>query len=289
MGTPSATDGLAHLSVAPPANINPGHGAWDAVDAYLETTLLLPSHAPANATPLPAAAAAVQHPSLPFADFLERQSAAGINAINVSPTQAAWLSATVASLRATSVLEIGTLGGYSAAWLVRGLQSAAAIAAATVTSVAEPAPRNPRLVTLELSETVAAVARTNLASAGLLKTDAASSGIVEVKVGRAVDSLKELELAGEVFDFVFIDADKESYPEYLEAVLKLTKVGSVIVADNVVRRGEIVNPDSADPRVLGVRRYLELLGKESRLMTSALQTVGSKGYDGLTLSVVVAP
>jgi len=164
---------------------------------------------------------------------------------------------------ARRVLEIGTLGGYSTLWLARAL------------------PEGGRIVTLEFDPHHAAVARANLEHAGVLDR-------VELMVGRAVDSLAALEDSGTApFDLIFIDADKESYPEYLDWALKLSRPGTVILADNVVRDGKVVDADCDDPRVQGGRRFTELLAAESRLSATVLQTVSGKGYDGFALAVVL--
>jgi predicted O-methyltransferase YrrM len=162
------------------------------------------------------------------------------------------------------VLEIGTLGGYSTIWLARAL------------------PRDGRMVTLELDPKHASVARANLDRAGF-------SGVVEVRVGPAADSLIRLHAeAVEPFDFIFIDADKPNNPVYLGWALELAKPGTVILIDNVIREGEVVNPHSDDPRVQGVRSMFEMLAAEPRLCSTALQTVGCKGYDGFAMALVVA-
>ncbi len=163
---------------------------------------------------------------------------------------------------ATRVLEIGTLGGYSTIWLARSL------------------PSSGTLISLELEPHHASVARDNLEGAGV-------GSLVEIRVGPANASLRHMIDEGtEPFDFIFIDADKEGYPEYLELSLRLSRVGTVIVADNVIRNGEVSNIASTDPRVLGVRTFLERASSDSRLKGTAVQTVGSKGYDGFALFVV---
>jgi predicted O-methyltransferase YrrM len=165
---------------------------------------------------------------------------------------------------AVRVLEVGTLGGYSTIWLARSL------------------PSNGTLISLELEPHHADVARENLKGAGV-------ETLVEIRVGPANDSLRQMiEDEMEPFDFIFIDADKEGYPEYLDLSLRLCRVGTVIVADNVIRDGEVTNIESTDPRVLGVRTFLERAASESRLDGTAVQTVGSKGYDGFALFVVSA-
>lgn len=204
-------------------------------------------------------------PDDPVLDAALRASeAAGLPAIQVSPAQGRFLSLIARAMGASRILEIGTLGGYSTIWLGRGL-----------------APGG-RLVTLELNPVHAAVAGSNLARAGL-------SGQVEVRVGPAAESLRRLAAeAGPPFDLVFIDADKPGYAEYLRLVLPLVRTGALIVADNVVRKGEVANPASDDPMVQGIRRFHEALAAEPRLAATALQTVGAKGYDGLAFAVVVA-
>jgi predicted O-methyltransferase YrrM len=188
---------------------------------------------------------------------------AGLPPIDVSPLLGKFLHLLVRISAARSVLEIGTLGGYSTIWLARAL------------------PDGGRLVSLELDPRHADVATVNLHNAGVLDR-------VDMFVGQAADSLPILEASGDgPFDFIFIDADKESYPEYLDWALKLSHPGTVIVADNVVRDGKVVEPDIADPRIQGVRRFLEKLAADPRLSATALQTVGAKGYDGFAIAVVV--
>lgn len=181
----------------------------------------------------------------------------GLPAISVSPPQGKLLHLLARSIGARRILEVGTLGGYSAIWLARAL------------------PPDGRLVTLELDEHHAQVARGNLERAGL--TDR-----VDVLVGRAIDTLAAME---DDFDLVFIDADKPSNADYVTAALRLTHPGSVIVVDNVVRGGAVVDPDG-DANVQGVRRLNDLLMAEPRLTATTIQTVGSKGYDGFTLALV---
>jgi predicted O-methyltransferase YrrM len=159
-------------------------------------------------------------------------------------------------------LEIGTLGGYSTLWLARAL------------------PTGGRLVTLEFEPKHAAVARANFDRAKL-------GSIVELREGKAVDALAQLfaESSGP-FDFIFIDADKESYAEYFAWALKLSRRGTLIMADNVVRNGAVKDASSEDPRVQGVRRFNESVAAEPRVSATILQTVGSKGYDGITMALV---
>jgi predicted O-methyltransferase YrrM len=188
---------------------------------------------------------------------------AGLPAIDVTPLQGRFLDLLVRISGARSILELGTLGGYSTIWLARAL------------------PEGGRIVTLEYDPHHAAVARENLRNAGVLDR-------VDLRVGRAIDSLPTLEnTAAAPFDLIFIDADKQSYPEYLAWALKLSRPGTLIVADNVVRDGKVVDADCDDPNVQGVRRFTELLSAEPRLSATVLQTVGAKGYDGFALAVVL--
>jgi len=190
---------------------------------------------------------------------LAASTEAGLPAINVAPNQGKFLSLLASIQGAKNILEIGTLGGYSTIWLARAL------------------PKDGRLVTLELDPKHAGVARSNLARAGL-------GELVSIRVGPALETLPQLAAESlPPFDFVFIDADKQSIPEYFEWALKLTRVGSVIVVDNVVRKGAVIDQATTDPNVQGVRRFNELLAKTSRVSATAVQTVGSKGYDGFAL------
>ncbi|MFK4189561.1 O-methyltransferase [Streptomyces sparsogenes] len=188
--------------------------------------------------------------------------AAGLPAHQVAPNQGKLLHLLATIRGARTILEIGTLGGYSTIWLARAL------------------PEGGRLVTLESDPRRAAVATANIARAGLER-------VVDLRVGRARDSLSVLadEGAGP-FDLVFIDADKPSNPEYLEWAVRLTRPGSVIVGDNVVRDGAVTDPAGDDPRVRGVRRFTELIAAHPRLTATTIQTVGAKGYDGFTLALV---
>jgi predicted O-methyltransferase YrrM len=196
---------------------------------------------------------------------LRAAEAAGLPSIQVSALQGRLLGLLVQVQGARRVLEIGTLGGYSSIWMGRALGPGG------------------RLVSLELDPHHAEVARANLERAHL-------SDRVEVRVGRALDSLGQLEReAAEPFDFVFIDADKESYPEYLEAALRLSRPGTLIVADNVIRNGTIVEAGHPDPRVQGIRQFFEKMAAEPRLLAAPLQMVGSKGYDGWAIARVGDP
>jgi len=186
--------------------------------------------------------------------------AAGLPDIAVAPNQGKLLQLLARMQGAKRILEIGTLGGYSTIWLARAL------------------PPGGKLVTLEVDPKHADVARANIAHAGL-------ADVVEVKTGRAIDLLPGL---SGPFDFFFIDADKASIPEYFRWALKLSRRGSVIVVDNVVRGGAVIDAASTDPSVQGVRRLNELLAAEPRVSATTIQTVGVKGYDGLTIALVVA-
>lgn len=198
-----------------------------------------------------------------FDAALQLADEAGLPQINVAPNQGKFLTVLALATGASRILEVGTLGGYSTLWLAHGL------------------PEDGRIVTLEREARHAAVAREVFAMAGI-------GHAVEIREGVALETLKEMVAAGEEpFDLVFLDADKASLPEYLVWSLKLSRPGTVIVADNVVRGGEIVNEDTTNPDVRGARRYLELAGADPRLETTAMQTVGAKGYDGFAISVVM--
>lgn len=194
---------------------------------------------------------------------LTASEGAGLPAIQVAPNQGRMLELLARMAGARRMLEIGTLGGYSTIWLARAL------------------PADGGLVSLELDPHHAEVARQNLANAGF-------GEMVTIITGRAVDSLTRLMAEGTTpFDFIFIDADKGSYPAYLEWSLRLSRPGTVIVADNVVRGGNVVDPASDDASVRGVRAFVERIAAEPRLLATAIQTVGSKGYDGFLLAMVV--
>lgn len=188
---------------------------------------------------------------------------AGLPSIDVTPLQGKFLELLVRIAGARRILEIGTLGGYSTIWLARGL------------------PKGGRLITLEREPKHAKVARANLKRAGLLDH-------VDLREGRAVDSLAQLEReSAGPFDFIFIDADKASNPEYLNWSLKLSRPGTVIMLDNVVRDGKVTDAKSIDPDIQGIRRFTELVAADSRLSATVMQTVAGKGYDGLALLVVL--
>jgi predicted O-methyltransferase YrrM len=194
---------------------------------------------------------------------LEANEAAELPSIDVSPLQGKFLHLLALTKSARRILEIGMLGGYSTIWLARAL------------------PADGRMITLELDPKHAEVARTNLERAGV-------SDRVEVRVGPATQSLAQLHAEGaEPFELIFLDADKPSNPEYLQWALKLARRGSLIVVDNVVREGKIVDPASTAPDVQGTRALFDLLATEPRLASTAIQTVGSKGYDGFVMAVVL--
>ena len=195
-------------------------------------------------------------------EALASNTAAGLPTIDVAPNQGKLLNLLARIQGAGRILEIGTLGGYSTIWLARAL------------------PSKGKLITLEVEPKHAQVAKANIERAGF-------AHIVELRLGPALDSLMQLCAEGvRPFDFIFIDADKENIPGYLEWSLRLSHPGTVVVIDNVVREGAIINPDDPDPRVQGVRRFFEMLAADSRVDATTLQTVGSKGYDGFTLAIV---
>lgn len=215
---------------------------WDDVDAYVEGHLIEP-----DAT-LEAALAASRE--------------AGLPPIALTAPQAKLLHLIARVHGARTVLEVGTLGGYSTIWLARAL------------------PADGRVLTLELEASYARVAAANVERAGV-------GALVEIVVGPALDSMRRLVADGAgPFDLVFIDADKETTPQYFEQALALTRPGSVIVTDNVVRDGELANAATVDPPALGMRRFHELIAAEPRVSATTIQTVGAKGYDGFTLALV---
>jgi predicted O-methyltransferase YrrM len=193
---------------------------------------------------------------------LRASAEAGLPPISVAPTQGKLLNLLARLRGARAILEIGTLGGYSTIWLARAL------------------PVDGHLITLEIDAKHAEVARANLARAGLQSR-------VEVRVGRALDSLSQLGAEGAgPFDLFFIDADKPNIPAYFNWALRLARPGSLIVVDNVVRGGAVIEAGSSDPSVQGVRKLNELMASEPRVSATAIQTVGSKGYDGFALALV---
>lgn len=217
---------------------------WTAVDRYL-ADLYLPPDAALDAA-------------------LAESAAAGLPAINVTAAQGRFLRLLAEIQGARLILEIGTLGAYSTIWLARAL------------------PAGGRLISLEADLKHAAVARKNLARAGLLD-------VVDVRLGPALETLSTLASEGHgPFDFIFIDADKPSYPEYFTWALTLSRKGTVIVVDNVIRDGAIADANSSDERVQGVQRFNALAAADQRVSVTTLQTVGPKGYDGFALIRVIA-
>ena len=215
---------------------------WTAVDEYI-TDLFVPfDHA------LDAA--------------LQASIEAGLPPHNVTPSQGKLLAILAQAIGTRSILEIGTLGGYSTIWLARSL------------------PPGGKLITLEANPKHAEVARKNISHAGL-------ADVVEVRVGQALDTLPQLAAESpELFDLVFIDADKSNNTAYFEWALKLTRSGSLIIADNVVRDGAVIDPNSSDKSVQGVQEFNALLAADSRVNATVIQTVGSKGYDGFAIALV---
>jgi predicted O-methyltransferase YrrM len=218
---------------------------WSDVDSYIDELLVGADEALAQA--------------------LRSSADAGLPAIALSPAQAKLLHLLARIHGARSILELGTLGGYSTIWLARAL------------------PAGGHLVTLELDPGYAEVAAANIERARL-------ADVVAIRVGRALASMRALidEGAGP-FDLIFIDADKQGTPEYFTHALELSRPGGVIVVDNVVRAGAILEADGEDPRAQGMRRFHELLAREQsehRVSATTIQTVGSKGYDGFTLALV---
>lgn len=217
---------------------------WTAVDAYI-CDLLVPSD-----------------PALDAA--LEASAAAGLPSIQVAPNQGKLLHLLARIQGARSILEIGTLGGYSTIWLARAL------------------PPDGRVITLEADPRHAEVARANFARAGL-------AGQIELRLGLALDTLPQLSIERlGPFDLIFIDADKANIPAYFNFALSLSRRGSIIIVDNVVRNGAVIDADSTDPDIQGVRKFNEILARERRVSATAIQTVGGKGYDGFALALVTA-
>jgi predicted O-methyltransferase YrrM len=214
---------------------------WQAVDDYITEALVKPDSI--------------------FEEILRRSDAAGLPGINVTPAQGKFLQLLARALSARSILEIGTLGGYSTTWLAGGLAAGG------------------RLVTIEAEPRHAQVAKANLELAGVADK-------VEVVVGQAVDVLERLAAEGRRFDLVFIDADKPGYPNYFAWSVRLSRPGTVIVADNVVRAGQVADPATKEAGAQAIRRFNEAVASEPRASATAIQTVGAKGYDGFALIVV---
>ncbi|HEY1467447.1 MAG TPA: O-methyltransferase [Candidatus Acidoferrum sp.] len=195
---------------------------------------------------------------------LKASEAAGLPAIQVSATQGKFLNLLARLIHANNILELGTLGGYSTIWLARAL------------------PPKGRVITVDANAKHTEVARANVAFAGL-------SDFVDFRVGPALDVLPEIEREGRgPFDFIFIDANKSNMPEYFDWALRLSRPGGLIIADNVIRDGKVIDAATADPDIQGVRRFNERLAAEKRVSATELQTVGSKGYDGFAMAVVLA-
>jgi predicted O-methyltransferase YrrM len=216
---------------------------WTDVERYITETLVRPDAA------LDAA--------------LESSAAAGLPQISITPPQGKLLSILARSIKASSILEIGTLGGYSTIWLARSL------------------PEGGRLISLEVNARHAEVAKANIARAGL-------SRVVDVRLGPALETLPKLQAEGVgPFDFFFIDADKPNNAEYFQWAVNLSHPGSLIVVDNVIREGEVVDSRSRDPSIIGTRRLNEAVAKEKRVSATEIQTVDSKGYDGFAVAIVL--
>ncbi len=196
-------------------------------------------------------------------EALEASDAAGLPSINVSPNMGKLLQILARLQRAHNILEIGTLGGYSTIWLARGL------------------PADGHLITLEVDSKHAEVARANIRRAGLDK-------IVELRLGPALETLPKLAAEGRgPFDMIFIDADKPNNPEYFTWALKLSRLGSLIFIDNVVRKGAVIDVNSSDPTIQATRRLNAMLAAEPRVTVTEIQTVGSKGHDGCAIALVI--
>ena len=194
---------------------------------------------------------------------LEDSRAAGLPPINVPPTQGKLLYLLTRLQRAVNILEIGTLAGYSTIWLARAL------------------PAGGRIVTLESEARHADVARANLARAGVLDR-------IDLRVGPALDTLAALAAERSApFDLVFIDADKPRTPQYIEASLQLSRPGTLLIVDNIIRNGELANVATTDEKVQGMQRAVGLLARHPRLDATAIQTVGAKGYDGFAIALVI--
>ncbi len=192
---------------------------------------------------------------------LEASDAAGLPAIQVTPNQGKLLHLLARLQGARRILEIGTLGGYSTIWLARAL------------------PEDGRLITLEADPRHADIARANISRAGL-------DAMVDLRVGRALETLPQIAAGGGAFDLTFIDADKQSIPAYFRFARKLSSRGSLIIVDNVVRDGKVIDAASHDPDIQGIRRFNEMLAAEPGVCATAIQTVGAKGHDGFAIVLV---
>lgn len=213
---------------------------WDKVDKYFTNNLLRDD----------------------YSEALEEQNKEGLPGINITPTQGMFLNIISCAIGAERILEIGTLGGYSSIWLAKSLGEKG------------------KVISLELSQKHAEVARKNLEAAGF-------GDKVEIKVGSATDTLPKLEGSEYApFDLIFIDADKPNIPEYFRWALKLTRPGSIIVVDNTVRGGKVIDSNTSDSNVLGVRNLVGAIAEYENVDATAIQTVGSKGYDGFIMARV---
>lgn len=220
------------------------NAAWDAVDHYINNLF----H---------------QHDEI-LDEVLASSERAGLPSIAVSAAQGSWLSILTRAIGAQRVLEIGTLGGYSAIWIARGLGSRG------------------RLITLEANPTHAEVAQANFERAGF-------DDRIELRLGPASDTLRAMQAEdARPFDLIFIDADKPGYVDYLSQSLALSRPGTIIIADNVVRDGEVANPQSTDELVRGIQAFNQALAAEPRVTATIIQTVGVKGYDGFAIARVDA-
>ena len=218
---------------------------WAAVDEYFSKLFIQPDQA--------------------LSDALTSSTKAGLPEINVAPNQGKLLQLLVSMCNAKRVLEVGTLGGYSTIWMARAL------------------PPDGVLITLELDQKHADVARANFRNAGV-------DNVVTLRQGAARDTMQQLINENVApFDLIFIDADKMNIPHYFAMSLALSRVGSIIIVDNVVRKGEVINEHTTDANVIGVRQFNELAAAERRVSATALQTVGVKGYDGLVIMQVTNP
>lgn len=206
--------------------------------------------------------AALVRPDTALEAALEANRAAELPAIDITPLQGRFLELLVRMTGAKRILEIGTLGGYSTIWLARAV------------------PEGGVVVTLEVEAKHAEIAKKNIENAGLADR-------VQLRLGPALETLAVIGQERDApFDFIFIDADKASYPEYLQWSLNLSRPGTLIVADNVVRDGKVIEPENPDANIQGVRRFTDLVAAEPRLSATVLQTVSSKGYDGFTIALV---
>ena len=217
---------------------------WSKVDSYISETLVKTDSALNTA--------------------LATSEAAGLPAINVAPNHGKLLHILARLVNARTILEIGTLGGYSTIWMARALQPGG------------------RLITLEFEPKHADLAKANIARAGL-------ANVVDVRLGVALETLPKIAAENIApFDLIFIDADKVSTPDYFQWAMRLSRVGTLIVVDNVVRKGEVANAKTDDPAVRGMRGFIELAAAEPRVIATAIQTVGAKGYDGFSIALVTA-